>query len=157
MRHGILVGETPELLALRTYTFGGKSISPAGMNKISRADKLVWGVYEVEEPTNNTAVAEDRVTTVGPLTLNGDHFLRVTTVRDMTAQEISDRDDAIAAGEAAQTLGKAMYLAFNALLYLAKNPHNGTLTLQQFRTAIEDPANQAIDETAFRAWLKDLL
>lgn len=168
MNHYRIVEGAPVLIDLRAERAAAKAnngfyVTPTGKRamfslfRATRAKKLALGVWEGARVEGGVAPGPDTVLEGPVLAVETDHVSETWTRRAMTAQEISDRDEAFAASAADEALGKALYLVFNALYYLATNPHNAGATLQQFRNAIENPSNQAINAAAFRAWLKDML
>jgi len=154
--HAILNEGAPVFISPQPITFEGIQYPRAVFSLWTREQKLTIGIYEIQEVVNDTSTGPDTVTTRSGLSLADGVVSRTTTIRDMTAQEIEDRNTASVVSEADQALGKALYLAFNSIYYLARNPHNASLTLAQFKTAIENEANQGISEAAFIDWLRQL-
>jgi hypothetical protein len=167
MEHAIIVNGSPVVIGRQDMKdSAGNTISAQmlfdrrrdGTPFLTRAEKVeLVGLYEVDNVIDGVPDGPD--TTLGSpvYAQEADRVTRTRTRRALTSQEIDGRGTELAAKAADEALGKAMHLAFNAMFFLARNPHNANLTLQQFRTAIENPANQVIDPASFRAWLKDLL
>jgi hypothetical protein len=141
LREGILVGD--------------RYITAAGLAKASRAQKAPLNIFELLEPTIDNSTGPDTVSTVSPLTLNGDHYTRTTTIRDMTAQEIEDRNTAEIEGQFSEAQMEGIWLLFNAAFYAIKNPAVGGLTPQSFKAAMNDPDNMVIPKENLVTWLRE--
>ena len=110
---------------------GGGKVSPPVLGYTNGNDNIV----PVVEETNDTSTGSDIVTTRVE-TVEADRVLVVTTIRDMTAQELDEDKTNRAVSEADMVLGEIQRRAMNLLFSLAK-VNTPSLTVQQFLNAFE--------------------
>lgn len=158
MRHAIIESGEPLIISnARPFVDDAGIQHPRSIFTIwTRAEKLAIGIYEVVDAMDDQSTGPDYNDSAEVLAINGDHVTATRTRTDMTAQEIIGRDNDTIAREFGEATDRALFLAFNAICYLARNPHNASLTLPQIKTALENPDNRLIDQGAFRDWMRGL-
>lgn len=153
MDHAIIRGGGPEILPRNTFVHDGVQYSPGTLDRRSREQKALLGVYEVVDVTAGSGSIQVSV----DLALNGDHVTRTRTFRKRTAQEIEDSNVKRAEDLASQDFGKIQLGDIRTMFALWKliNPSG---TVQQFgvfyRAARTD---DTITAAAFRAEMRDIL
>jgi hypothetical protein len=112
----------------------------------------------VENVTNNTSTLPPRYTKTATVqTIEPTRVLRTTTVSDMTPAEQNAVVAAEADGTAGDNAGKALLSVFRTLFALARQV-NPNITPLQFKTFVDNATGSTtIPETAFKAWLAELL
>ena len=102
-------------------------------------DKIV----PVVEETSDTSTGPDTVRTDTDWQVEASRVYRLITVRDMTAQEIDDRDTQRAATEVDKVLGdiqrRALNVMFETINTVRTNAGQQPITLQQYTTLLNGP------------------
>lgn len=88
-----------------------------------------WRWLIVNDVVTDNSTSPDKVPEPVVETVLANEVRRLRVIRDMTAQEISDRDDVIVASEVDRVLGKALFIIENRLRGLEGRQ---TVTKNQF-------------------------
>lgn len=110
---------------------------------------FVWREY-IEATVGSGPVLASDVTAINPTNVTRTRTFRAQNAGEISAQKLSQVTSDLGANPA----GRALKQAFEALFFLARQS-NPTLTLAQFRTAVEGLNN--IPDDAFFNWIQTKL
>lgn len=115
-------------------------------------DGYEWLIIEVVEVDNSTIT--DTVREGPVVTIEESKVTKTYTTRDMTSQEIDDRDEGIAASEADQVIAQMQWRALDVLVEMAIS--SGLVNnLGEFATRFESPTQTTFNQ--YKNFIKNRL
>lgn len=107
----------------------GAKCSPPTAGFVRGNDRIV----PIEEVTEDTSTTDQKIATT-QTTVEADRVIVTRTIRDKTAQELSDEQDVLIASAADQLLGKVIFQIANDVRELKGQKR---ITAQQFHTYLK--------------------